>query len=61
MKSRDLIKQVERYGWFWKRTSGRQRIYKHPVKPGTVVIAVHGAKDLPEGTLKSILKEAGLE
>ena len=32
-----------------------------PLKPGTVVIAYHGAKDMPEGTLKSILKQAGLE
>jgi predicted RNA binding protein YcfA (HicA-like mRNA interferase family) len=41
--------------------SGSHRIYKHPTKSGTVVIAYHGAKDVPEGTLKSILKQAGLE
>jgi predicted RNA binding protein YcfA (HicA-like mRNA interferase family) len=61
MKFRDITKLVEQDGWFLKRISGSHRIYKHPTKPGTVVIAYHGAKDVPEGTLKSILKQAGLE
>jgi len=61
MKYRDLLKLLEKDGWFWKRTSGSHRVYKHPSKSGTVIVAYHGAKDIPEGTLKSILKQAGLE
>ena len=61
MKYRDLIKLLEQDGWYWKRTNGSHHIYKHPTKQGIVVIAYHGAKDVPEGTLKSILKQAGLE
>jgi predicted RNA binding protein YcfA (HicA-like mRNA interferase family) len=61
MKFRDIVKQIEADGWFWKRTSGSHRIYKHPTKSGTVVVAYHGARDVPEGTLKSILKQAGLD
>jgi len=61
MKYRDVIKRIEQDGWYWKRTSGSHHIYKHPTKPGTVIVAYHGAKDVPEGTLKSILKQAGLE
>ena len=61
MKYREIAKLVEKDGWIWKRTSGSHRIYKHPTKPGRVIIAYHGAKDVPEGTLKSILKQAGLE
>jgi predicted RNA binding protein YcfA (HicA-like mRNA interferase family) len=61
MKFRDIVKLIEQDGWYWKRTSGSHCIYKHPEKPGTVVIAYHGAKDVPDGTLKSILKQAGLE
>ncbi len=61
MKPKNVIKLVEQDGWYWKRTSGSHRIYKHPTKSGTVVIAYHGNKDVPEGTLKSILKQAGLE
>jgi predicted RNA binding protein YcfA (HicA-like mRNA interferase family) len=61
LKYREIIKLIEKDGWYLKRTSGSHHIYKHPAKPGTVVVAYHGAKDLPEGTLKSILKQAGLE
>jgi len=61
VKYRDIVKLIEQDGWYWKRSSGSHRVYKHLAKPGTVVIAYHGAKDIPEGTLKSILKQAGLE
>jgi predicted RNA binding protein YcfA (HicA-like mRNA interferase family) len=61
LKYRDLIKLIEQDGWNWKRTTGSHRIYKHPIKPGIVVVAYHGTKDVPEGTLKSILRQAGLE
>jgi len=61
VKYRDIVKLIEQDGWYWKRSSGSHRVYKHLAKPGTVVVAYHGAKDIPEGTLKSILKQAGLE
>jgi len=61
LKYREITKLIEQDGWYWKRSGGSHRIYKHPTKSGTVVIAYHGAKDVPEGTLKSILKQAGLE
>jgi predicted RNA binding protein YcfA (HicA-like mRNA interferase family) len=61
MKYREIVKIVERDGWYWKRTSGSHEVYKHPSKQGTVVIAYHGARDIPEGTVRSILKQAGLE
>ena len=61
VKYRDIVKLIEADGWYWKRSSGSHEIYKHPTKTGTVVVAYHGAKDIPEGTLKSILKQAGLE
>jgi predicted RNA binding protein YcfA (HicA-like mRNA interferase family) len=61
LKYRDLIKLIEEDGWNWKRTTGSHRIYKHSIKPGIVVVAYHGTKDVPEGTLKSILRQAGLE
>jgi len=61
MKYREIVKLIEQDGWFCKRTSGSHQIYKHPKKPGIVVVAYHGKKDVPEGTLKSILRQAGLE
>lgn len=61
MKYRDLVKIIEQDGWYWKRTVGSHKLYKHPSKPGGVTIAGHPGKDVPEGTRKSILKQAGLE
>ena len=55
-----LCKIVERYGWRLKRITGSHHIY---VKEGMGVILsipVHGNRDLPTGTLRSILKDAGL-
>ena len=61
MKYREIIKRIEQDGWYWKRISGSHHIYKHPRKPGRVVVAYHGAKDIPEATAKSFLKQAALE
>jgi len=61
VKHRDIVKLIEQDGWYWQRTKGSHRIYKHPTKPGSVVVAYHGTKDVPEGTVKSILRQAGLE
>ena len=61
MNYRDITKQVEEDGWYLKRTNGSHRQYKHPTKLGVVTIAGKPAKDVPEGTRKSILRQAGLE
>jgi predicted RNA binding protein YcfA (HicA-like mRNA interferase family) len=41
--------------------SGSHKQFKHPVKAGKVTVADHGSKDIPPGTLNSILKQAGLK
>ena len=41
-------------------TRGSHRQYKHPTFPGRVTIP-HPNKDLPRGTVQSILKQAGLK
>jgi predicted RNA binding protein YcfA (HicA-like mRNA interferase family) len=61
VKFREVVKIVERDGWILKRSKGSHFIYAHPAKPGRVILANHGPKDIPEGTLKNILKQAGLE
>lgn len=55
-----LCKIVERKGWELKRITGSHHIY---VKEGVDVILsipVHSNRDLPKGTLKSIMKDAEL-
>ena len=59
MKSGDLIKQLERAGWIQVAVRGSHHQFKHPDIPGRVTVP-HPKKDLPIGTVKAILKQAGL-
>ena len=59
--ARQAIRRVERDGWRLARITGSHRIFLHPSKPGSVTIPGRLGKDLPTGTWKSILKQAGLE
>jgi len=61
LKVRDLIKLIESEGWRHVRTAGSHRIFKHPVKPKVITVAGKPGEDVPTGTLKGILKNAGLE
>ncbi len=47
------------YGWIEVRVVGSHHQFKHPAKKGLVTVP-HPKKDLPMGTVKSILKQAGL-
>jgi predicted RNA binding protein YcfA (HicA-like mRNA interferase family) len=59
MKPRELIKLLEKADFVFVRQSGSHAIYK---KPGykIIVVPIH-SKDIPTGTLNSILKDAGLK
>jgi predicted RNA binding protein YcfA (HicA-like mRNA interferase family) len=61
MKVRDIIKLLERDGWYLKQTRGSHRQYKHPMKSGRMTLPGHPNDDLPPGTLNSVLKQAGLK
>ena len=55
-----LCKVVEQNGWELKRITGSHHIYSKTGVDIILVIPVHGNRGLPTGTLKSILKDAGL-
>ena len=61
VKVRDLIRVIERDGWFLVRTRGSHHQYKHPTKPGLVTIPGNPGQDVAIGTLRNILKQAGLK
>jgi len=61
MKVRKVIQLIEADGWYLVATRGSHRQYKHPSKPGRVTIAGHLGDELAPGTLRSILRQAGLE
>jgi predicted RNA binding protein YcfA (HicA-like mRNA interferase family) len=56
-----LIKILEVHGFVFKRARGSHQIYYNPVTHVTVVVPVHGKKDIKIGTLLSILKHAGID
>lgn len=55
-----LCKIVERNGWQLKRITGSHHIYAKESGDAILSIPVHGNRDLPKGTLKSIMKDAEL-
>jgi predicted RNA binding protein YcfA (HicA-like mRNA interferase family) len=61
VKVREIIKLIEADGWSLIVTRGSHRQFKHSEKPGRVTIAGHMSDDLAPGTLRSILKQAGLK
>jgi predicted RNA binding protein YcfA (HicA-like mRNA interferase family) len=63
LKYRDLIQQIQAAGWrFHRMGKGDHMIYRHPARPGSIVVAGAGKmnRDVPTGTLNAILRQAGL-
>ena len=58
---RQLERRLREIGCEHLRNTGSHRHYKHGAKPNVVTIPGHPGDDVPTGTLKSILKAAGLE
>ena len=61
MKVRELLKRLKKDGWVIDRTRGSHRQMIHATKPGTVTVSGHPADEVLPKTLKSVLKQAGLE
>jgi len=58
MTAKQVEKLIKSNGWFFVRQKGSHKIYKNNDITGIVVIPFHGKRDLPSGTLGSILKKA---
>lgn len=56
-----LIKLLEQNGFIFKRSKGSHHLYYNSHTNITVVVPVHGNKDMPKGTFMVILKQAGIE
>jgi predicted RNA binding protein YcfA (HicA-like mRNA interferase family) len=61
MKARDIVRMLEQDGWFNVPAKGGHRQFKHHVKLGRVTVPGNLGRDVPPGTLNSILKQAGLK
>ena len=62
-KYRDLIRRLLDDGWVEAKVSGSHLHFKHPTKSGLVTVPGGGklARDVPPGTLRSVLRQAGLQ
>ncbi|MDQ3399240.1 MAG: type II toxin-antitoxin system HicA family toxin [Deinococcota bacterium] len=62
MKVKEVVKLIKADGWYLARHGkGDHKVYKHPAKPGIIVIDGKLSDDMPKGTRKQVLKAAGLE
>ncbi|MES0490355.1 MAG: type II toxin-antitoxin system HicA family toxin [Leptospirales bacterium] len=59
MSGKQLLKLLEANDWSLDRINGSHHIMIKGNK--TLVVPVHGKKDLPKGTLNKILKLGGLK
>ena len=57
--SRELVKILKADGWYEVACDGDHHQYKHPTKKGRVTVP-HPKKDIPEGTVRNIAKQAGI-
>jgi predicted RNA binding protein YcfA (HicA-like mRNA interferase family) len=60
MTSREIIRKLERDGWFEVAQAGSHKQFKHASKPGRVTVP-SPRKQIPLGTLRSIEKQAGIK
>jgi len=58
--AKNLISLLERNGYFFKRANGSHQLFFNPLTGKTVIVPVHGNKDLAKGTFFTILKQAGI-
>jgi predicted RNA binding protein YcfA (HicA-like mRNA interferase family) len=61
VKVREVVKRIEKDGWYWVRTRGSHHQYKHPTKQGLVTVPGKPNDDVAVGTANNILKQAGLK
>jgi len=60
VRGTEVIAALQRGGFQLSHIRGSHHYLRKPETPGLVVVPIHGGKDLPVGTLRSILRQAGL-
>ena len=61
MKFSELVRLLEKNGFELLKEKGSIRYYAKPGHPKIIRVDFHGAKEVPTGTCKAILKAAGLK
>ena len=55
-----VIKKLKKLGYIKDHATGSHLIFYHPKSKRRAVVPLH-LKDIPKGTLHSLLKEAGID
>lgn len=55
-----MVQLLQREGYVLLRIRGSHHYLRKPGATALVVVPVHGNRDLPAGTLRSIIRQAGL-
>jgi predicted RNA binding protein YcfA (HicA-like mRNA interferase family) len=61
MKVKEIIRLIEKRGWYLVSQRGSHRQYKHPEIPGRVTIPGNVNDELPKGNANSVLKQARIK
>ncbi|HAC15229.1 MAG TPA: hypothetical protein DCE78_04700 [Bacteroidetes bacterium] len=61
LSPKHLINFLEKNGFIFKRSKGSHQLFYNPVTNITVIVPVHGGKDMKKGTFLAIIKQAGLD
>lgn len=61
MRFSELIRLLERHGFILYREKGSIRYYSKPGNDKLIRVDYHGAKEVPTGTCRAILKAAGIK
>ena len=60
LRAREVIKILERYGFIQVSQRGSHQKWRHPVTGKQVIVPYHKGKQLPPGTIKSIIEGSGI-
>lgn len=61
MKSSELLRKLQRAGWYVVRQAGSHLTLRHPDRPGEqLTFPSHGSAEVGKGLAAKLLKQAGL-
>jgi mRNA interferase HicA len=61
MKSGELLRILNKDGWYTVRQKGSHIILAHPFKKGQIVFPYHGSHEVGKGLEKEIKKDASIK
>lgn len=60
VSGRQMARILRQRGWLLVRISSSHHMFGRPDSPLVIPVPVHGNRDLPTGTQRAIMRQAGL-